>query len=535
MAWHRLSKAPHEAGSRTWLGQDDGGRTALLREVPQGVTVSVDKSATPGIVWLREVVVVDGVRMSVWDLVEATSLGELTDVSVSRGKPPALSVLVRIIVDAATALSKVKPARPHGGLSDDVLLVDESGQTHVMDFGLPRPSRFSPPGPPSLRQDAATLAAVLRSCAPASKETPPPGFEQVLSTSFDDVAGLARALTTVVPHAMPHEVAAFVHSCRSGGRAVFNETRDDLVSRNLPIPTGTQPGQPPEAFISAPHTRLEPGLADTVMRARDPLLEGRTSDEPFGVERTVAVSQDFDSDAARTVFAGPSFRPPDGRDDRTVAQRPSNVKPAALADFSEDSGAFVFSDRTVALPAEPLATPARPDASSVPLGASDDELVRLEAPAKPSAELETVEARTRRPAEPETVDGRRGVEETVDARRPKSSKAAPARTGDGTSKMLVVLAVALAAVLVALIVLVWKHRTAAPVVTRYVRPVRIVDGPDASVEAFSPLADAGLDEDDDSDAGPDDDGEDDTVDAGSGQPRPKSTVPKKKKKKRRHR
>lgn len=147
--------------SRTWRGRNDDGREALLREVPDGVTPSLNSSVVPGVVPLREVVVIDGRRYSVWDLVQAESLQDLVERVHDAGGTVPLGVLARIVIDAARILVAITPNKPHGGLSDGCLLVTPEAEVLVMDFGCPRPGRFTASGPPSFVNDVFSLGAVL--------------------------------------------------------------------------------------------------------------------------------------------------------------------------------------------------------------------------------------------------------------------------------------------------------------------------------------------------------------------------------------
>lgn len=118
VAWHREHMLPVGAvSSQTWRGRDDAGRTAVLREVPEGQSPVVSTSVFPGIVPLREVTVIDGRRYGVWAFVEAESLQDACERLAELGRTVPLAVLVRVVVDASRALVSVTPGRPHGGLS----------------------------------------------------------------------------------------------------------------------------------------------------------------------------------------------------------------------------------------------------------------------------------------------------------------------------------------------------------------------------------------------------------------------------------
>ena len=59
--------------SRTWRARSDEGLEAILREVPDGTVPFVPPPA-PGVVRLRDVTLVSGRRMTVWDVVAGESL-----------------------------------------------------------------------------------------------------------------------------------------------------------------------------------------------------------------------------------------------------------------------------------------------------------------------------------------------------------------------------------------------------------------------------------------------------------------------------
>lgn len=509
----------------------------MLREVPQGFNVTVEMNAPAGIVRLREVAIVDGARMAVWDSIDAPTLRELLDVSVARSTPPKVSVVVRIIVDAAQALARVTPPRPHGGLSDDVLLVDAQGHVHVMDFGCPRPSRFAPTGPASVQNDAVALVAIFRASLAATTAALPAALNQELQQRFTDTAELAKALATATAPAATYEVAAFVTAIKSTLDAErVGSSRDAQTRAMSPIPMGTQPGRPPpEAFVNAPKSTsdaTEPGeapFAATVLRSREsfglpPALSLPAGPDDFAPEKTVAADP-FDE---RTVSAGEAYRPEserrddktvalrpqssasERRDDRTVAQRPLPSTQTVFDDTADDL--IKPEPRTVAQPLEPA--PRRSTTPSIPLGASEEEVDA--AHAKPPTRRERVE--------------RSGERERA--------KPAPRESSNGPSTVLITLAAVLACAAIGLVALVWRHRTQESV-TAVVTPVRLDDPPVKVVTPVVPVAvgdDAGVEEDE-ADAGEEVDVTSTepevvkAVDAGS--PTPKRPVKKKPPKRRR--
>ena len=82
VAWHREHMLPLGAvSSHTWRGHDDTGRTALLREVPDGQKPIVATSGPLGILPLREVTVITDKR------VKARNRGGRPEASGARGRP----------------------------------------------------------------------------------------------------------------------------------------------------------------------------------------------------------------------------------------------------------------------------------------------------------------------------------------------------------------------------------------------------------------------------------------------------------------
>lgn len=208
MAWHRVSMLPVGVlSSRTWRGREDDGREALLREVPEGVMPALNSSVIRGVVPLREVVVIDGRRYGVWDLVPSESLQDLVERVHETGGAVPLGVLARIIIDAARTLVTITPNKPHGGLSDGTLLLTPQGEVLVMDFGCPRPGRFTAVGPPSFVNDVFALGAVLHATLTGFGGTyvdaiaeglplpPPSQLHEECTPALDDVVQRAIART----------------------------------------------------------------------------------------------------------------------------------------------------------------------------------------------------------------------------------------------------------------------------------------------------------------------------------------------------
>ncbi|MBL8919190.1 MAG: hypothetical protein JNJ54_10045 [Myxococcaceae bacterium] len=320
MAWHRVSMLPVGVlSSRTWRGREDDGREALLREVPEGVTPSLNSSVIPGVVPLREVVFIDGRRYGVWDLVPSESLQDLVERVHETGGALPLGVLARIIIDAARTLVAITPNKPHGGLSDGTLLLTPQGQVLVMDFGCPRPGRFTAAGPPSFVNDVFALGAVLHATLTGFGGTyvdaiaeglplpPPSQLHDECTPALDDV--VQRAIARTADQRQPdlelfadeleavlgdqlaqrQQVAGFLARPVRPGPPVpdadpgpapgldevptgqhpvlaHKETLTDLPPI-AKIPSGTQPGTPPADAFS----KVGPGPDETGPMASIPL------------------------------------------------------------------------------------------------------------------------------------------------------------------------------------------------------------------------------------------------------------------------
>ena len=319
VAWHRLNMLPEGVlSSRTWRARHDDGREAVLREVPEGVTPTPPGYAIPGVVTLREVVEVEGRRYGVWSLAQADSLQDLVDRLQDAGAPIPLGFIVRLIVDAARTLVAITPAKPHGGLSDGSLLITVDGDVLIMDFGCPRPGRFTAAGAPSFVNDVFALGAVLHATLTGFGGTyadaiteglqlpPPSQLHDECTPAIDDI--VSRAISRSIEQRQPDlelladeleavlgeqlftksQVQAFLskHAQRPGppvpdvdpGPAPgidevptgqhFSVGTSETVPGLEPvrIPTGTQPGTPPnDAFAAVA------GPADTQPQPTIPL------------------------------------------------------------------------------------------------------------------------------------------------------------------------------------------------------------------------------------------------------------------------
>ncbi len=319
VGWHRLSMLPEGAlSSRTWRARHDDGREAVLREVPEGVTPSPPGYAIPGIVTLREVVEVEGRRYGVWSLAQADSLQDLVERLQDAGAPIPLGFIVRLIVDAARTLVAITPAKPHGGLSDGSLLITVDGDVLIMDFGCPRPGRFTAAGAPSFVNDVFALGAVLHATLTGFGGTyadaiteglqlpPPSQLHDECTPAIDDI--VSRAISRNIEQRQPDlelladeleavlgdqlftksQVQAFLskHAQRPGppvpdvdpgpapgidevptGQHFSVGTSETMPGLEpVRIPTGTQPGTPPnDAFAAVA------GPADTQPQPTIPL------------------------------------------------------------------------------------------------------------------------------------------------------------------------------------------------------------------------------------------------------------------------
>ena len=304
VGWHRLSMLPEGAlSSRTWRARHDDGREAVLREVPEGVTPTPLGYAIPGVVTLREVVEVEGRRYGVWSLAQADSLQDLVERLQDAGAPIPLGFIVRLIVDAARTLVAITPAKPHGGLSDGSLLITVDGDVLIMDFGCPRPGRFTAAGAPSFVNDVFALGAVLHATLTGFGGTyadaiteglqlpPPSQLHDECTPAIDDI--VSRAISRNIEQRQPDlelladeleavlgeqlftksQVQAFLskHAQRPGppvpdvdpgpapgidevptGQHFSVGTSETMPGLEpVRIPTGTQPGTPPNDAFAA--------------------------------------------------------------------------------------------------------------------------------------------------------------------------------------------------------------------------------------------------------------------------------------------
>ncbi|MDP1922318.1 MAG: hypothetical protein Q8L14_39125 [Myxococcales bacterium] len=367
MAWTRVTLLPVGAfSSHTWRGKDESGREALLREVPEGATPWLNGSAAPGIVPLRDVVTIEGRRYGVWDLLPAESLQEVVERLLDAGGVVPLAFVSRIVIDAARSLVAITPMRAHGGLSDGSLLITRDGAVTVMDFGCPRPGRFTPSGAPSFVNDVFALGAVLHAsltgfggtyadaiteglqlpspsqlhdeCTPAiddvvqraiarSVEQRQPDLElfadeleAVLGDQLFSAAQVAQLIAGApaarpgppVPDADPGP-APGIDDVPTGEHLTpgTKETFTDLPQIQK-IPVGTQPGTPPGDAFSALAIPPEPRPAQGIPMSTQPGVPGPAmlAAAPPRLSSSVPVLTPKASSPSRPPVAPPAGPPP---------------------------------------------------------------------------------------------------------------------------------------------------------------------------------------------------------------------------------
>jgi hypothetical protein len=314
--------------SRTWRGRSDDGRQAILREIPDGVTPFTPTSVA-GFVPLREVTLVGGRRMTVWDAVNAESLQELIERLHDSGNRVPVGLLARVVCEASRALASISPPKPHGGLGDGALLLTPEGQVLVMDFGCPRPSRFTAAGPPSLANDVFSMGGIVHACltgyggmyasavAEGLQLPKPSQLHEGSTAAIDDV--VSRAISRSVEQRQPDlelfadeleaavgpqlfttaQVSAFL---RANGPMQAMPVIDaqlvaapiddvptgehshlghDVTQAGQPprIPMGTQPGRPPPDAFAKVQAPDDTGPLPQLPQATQPGVPGRALTE----------------------------------------------------------------------------------------------------------------------------------------------------------------------------------------------------------------------------------------------------------------
>lgn len=385
VAWTRVTLLPVGAfSSHTWRGKDETGREALLREVPEGATPFLNSGASPGIVPLRDVVSIEGRRYGVWDLLPAESLQEVVERLLDAGGVVPLGFVSRIVIDAARALIAITPMRAHGGLSDGSLLITKDGAVTVMDFGCPRPGRFTPSGAPSFVNDVFALGAVLHASLTGFGGTyadaiteglqlpSPSQLHDECTPAIDDV--VQRAISRSVEQRQP-DLELFADELEAVlGDQLFSEAQ---VAQLIGGATGSRPGPPvPDA---------DPGPAPGI------------DDAPTGEHVTLGTKETFTDlpplqkiplgtqpgappgDAFSALAIQPESRPAPGIPMSTQPGVPGPAMLAAPPPAPRLSSSVPVLTPKASSPSRPPVAP--PPTAAVPLETQP----RLQVPVKPSA------------------------------------------------------------------------------------------------------------------------------------------------------
>ena len=269
------SLPPGAATSTTFLARRREGdqRLVVLREVFEG-SQPFWPEASEGVVPLIELTELGGKRYAAYAWVPGVTLKELVEALQALGRPVPLGLAGRVVRDAARAMASVAPMRSHDGLSDTALLVSFDGVTRVLDFGAPRPSRFSAPGRPGYTGDVFSLAAALHSsltgfggvyadtladglpiphasathdeCTPALDDVLQRGLSRTADGRQPDVEQLADELDAVLgPQLLKEEeVATLVRAAFAEQREVLERLGERETDGGPPrgIPEQTEPG-----------------------------------------------------------------------------------------------------------------------------------------------------------------------------------------------------------------------------------------------------------------------------------------------------
>ncbi|MEW5741252.1 MAG: hypothetical protein AB1938_20185 [Myxococcota bacterium] len=167
MSYDILSTLPPGSTSRTRLAMRDGRRKVVLRVVREGVEPFLPEKTPEAVLPLIEISEQQGVRYAVYDYLRGVTLRELVEALREGDQPVPLALAARIVVDAARAVGQLHGTHPpvpaHGGLSDAAILIGFDGAVRVLDYGVPRPSRFQPSVPGGAHGDVFALGAVLHS------------------------------------------------------------------------------------------------------------------------------------------------------------------------------------------------------------------------------------------------------------------------------------------------------------------------------------------------------------------------------------
>lgn len=145
----------------------DGRRKVVLRMVREGVEPFLPEKTPDAVLPLIELSEQLGGRYAVYDYLPGVTLRELVDALREADQPVPLPLAARVLIDAARAVGQLHDAHPplpsHGGLSDSAILIGFDGVVRVLDYGVPRPSRYQPSVPGGTHGDVFALAAVLHS------------------------------------------------------------------------------------------------------------------------------------------------------------------------------------------------------------------------------------------------------------------------------------------------------------------------------------------------------------------------------------
>jgi hypothetical protein len=167
LSYHILSTLPAGTTSRTRLALRDGRRKVVLRMVREGVEPFLPDKTPDSVLPLIELFEQLDTRYAVYDYVPGVTFRELVGALREEERHVPAALAVRVVLDAARAMGVLHGRHPplpvHGGLSDASIFIGFDGAVRVLDYGVPRPSRFQPSVPGSAHGDVFALGAVLHS------------------------------------------------------------------------------------------------------------------------------------------------------------------------------------------------------------------------------------------------------------------------------------------------------------------------------------------------------------------------------------
>ncbi|MEW6431425.1 MAG: hypothetical protein AB1730_07925, partial [Myxococcota bacterium] len=317
MSYELLSTLPPGAASRTRLAVRDGRRKVVLRQVRDGVEPFLPETTPEAVLPLIEISEQQGVRYAVYDYVPGVTLRELVEALREQDQPVPLGLVGRVVVDGARAIGQVHgthpPLPPHGGLSDASLYVGFDGGVRVLDYGVPRASRFQPSVQGGPHGDVFALGAVLHSVltdfagsyADAVDDgvplPPPTQLHDEATPALDDVVARATSRAFARRHidagsladeleavlgdslytsAQVAELVGRLFSMRAGGaaRAVQLEPDEAALGDDDNAPTGAH--QAPWLKHDSTHPSLEPvGSPSAAKAPAVPWVTGTTGDD----------------------------------------------------------------------------------------------------------------------------------------------------------------------------------------------------------------------------------------------------------------